>query len=488
MDRSPLTGAQRDRAAGVLVGQAAGDALGAPYEFQPARVNDEPVEMAGGGSFDWAPGEWTDDTSMAICIAEVSARGQDLRTDSAQDAVVERFITWAEEARDIGNQTSAVLRSTRVRAERSAQAASHAALQRFISSGSAGNGSLMRTSPVALAYLHDAPARREAARAISALTHPGEDAEDACQIWCDAIAHAVIHGSLDGVRLGVDALPTSRAALWHERLDEAERCRPHEIAHNGWVVAALQAAWSAIHHAHVDGAVDADRPETLARAIEAAVRCGSDTDTVAAIAGGLLGARWGLSAIPLRWQRLLHGWPGYRARDLIRLAMLTASAGRPDAQGWPGIARLDYSAYAGITALAIHPHDPHVILGGVDALRHLPDGVDAIVSLCRLGSAEHAPRGVRAADHVEVWLIDRSGGNQHTDFVLAQAVEAVAQLRAEGRRVLLHCVQAQSRTPAVAALYSVRHLGLSPEQALIDVCRTLPEAHPQREFVEVIHA
>jgi ADP-ribosylglycohydrolase len=467
------------------VGQAAGDALGAPYEFESARIHGEQVAMVGGGAFGWAVGEWTDDTSMAICIAEVSAQGIDLRDPAGLDEIVGRFVDWAGAARDIGNQTSAVLRSTRVRSERTGSAATQLAAEIFAQGGSAGNGSLMRTSPVALAYLHDPDGRRAAARAVSALTHPGEDAEDATQIWCDAIAHAVLHGTLDGVRLGVDSLPPARASLWHQRLDEAEAVQPHEIPHNGWVVAALQAAWSAIHHAHADIESVAD-PRTFASALEAAVRCGGDTDTVAAIAGGLLGARWGVTAIPLQWQRVLHGWPGYRTRDLISLGLLSATSGICDPQGWPKAEVFDYSSYSGIFALAEHPHDPDVVLGGVQSLRSLPDGVDAIVSLCRLGATEHAPAPVAPKDHVEVWLIDSAGGNQHTEFVLREAADAVAALRSEGKRVLLHCVQAQSRTPSVAALYSARHLGVDPQEAMTDVCHALPDAHPQREFLAAI--
>ena len=84
---------------------------------------------------------------------------------------------------------------------------------------------------------------------------------------------------------------------------------------------ALQAAWWAITHAAASG------PEHLQQALELAVRAGGDTDTTAAIAGGLLGARWGASAVPARWQQMLHGWPGYRTSDLIDLALATASGG-----------------------------------------------------------------------------------------------------------------------------------------------------------------
>jgi ADP-ribosylglycohydrolase len=88
-----LTSAELDRACGVLLGTAAGDALGAAYEFGPPRGPELEVAMVGGGSFGWEPGEWTDDTSMAIAIAEVAATGVDLREEEALDAIVTR---WGE--------------------------------------------------------------------------------------------------------------------------------------------------------------------------------------------------------------------------------------------------------------------------------------------------------------------------------------------------------------------------------------------------------
>ena len=89
-----LTTAQLDRAVGVLLGTAAGDALGAAYEFGPPRGPELEVAMVGGGSFGWEPGEWTDDTSMAIAIAEVAATGADLREEEALDAIVRRWHEW----------------------------------------------------------------------------------------------------------------------------------------------------------------------------------------------------------------------------------------------------------------------------------------------------------------------------------------------------------------------------------------------------------
>src|SRR6478736_1644312 len=105
------TTAQLDRAVGVLLGTAAGDALGAPYECGPPRGPKLEVAMVGGGSFGWEPGEWTDDTAMAIAIAEVAATGVDLREEEALDAIVRRWDEWMQTAKDVGIQTSNVLRT-----------------------------------------------------------------------------------------------------------------------------------------------------------------------------------------------------------------------------------------------------------------------------------------------------------------------------------------------------------------------------------------
>jgi ADP-ribosyl-[dinitrogen reductase] hydrolase len=86
-----LTAAQRDRACGALLGAAAGDALGAGYEFGPPLAPDAPVDMIGGGLGPFEPGEWTDDTSMAIPIAKKAATGADLRDEQAQDDIVESW-------------------------------------------------------------------------------------------------------------------------------------------------------------------------------------------------------------------------------------------------------------------------------------------------------------------------------------------------------------------------------------------------------------
>jgi len=307
-----------DRVRGVLLGTAAGDALGAPYEFQPPRGPELPVEMVGGGP--WEPGEWTDDTAMALAIAEVAAAGADLRDAAAQDAIVARWYEWSLGAKDVGIQTRHVLSAAghggAITAER-ARTAATAEHERTGRSG--GNGSLMRTAPVALAYLDDEDAMVAAARSISELTHYEADAGDAVILWCCAIRHAVLTTELD-VRIGLRHIDPEGRDVWVTRIEHAEGCRPADIPNNGWVVAAFQAAWSAI-------VGTAGRIDPLPAGLDAAVRAGFDTDTVAAIAGGLLGAAYGASVVPMEWRERLHGWPGIKANDLATLATTIAYRG-----------------------------------------------------------------------------------------------------------------------------------------------------------------
>jgi ADP-ribosylglycohydrolase len=181
----------------------------------------------------------------------------------------------------------------------------------------AGNGSLMRTAPVALAYLEDGreDALTDAAAQLSAMTHYDPEAGEACVLWCHIIRHAVRTGELDAAA-GLRYLRNGSRRVWAQRLDEAGRSRPADFTHNGWVVEALQSAWSAITTVPATG----EPAGHLRLALEAAVRGGRDADTVAAIAGGVLGAVHGASAVPARWREILHGWPGLNAGDLVALA------------------------------------------------------------------------------------------------------------------------------------------------------------------------
>lgn len=318
-----LTPAQLDRACGAVLGSAVGDALGAPYEFDGLRPGPDGPQMIGGGLGGFAPGEWTDDTTMAWAILDVAASGVDLRSDAGRTLVARHFRDWFESGpADIGVQTSAVLRAAGpdpTGATLTATAYDHyASTER-----SAGNGSLMRAAAVALPYLDDPQAVVDAARSMSALTHYDPRAQEACVLWSLAIRHAIVDGDLD-VRPGLAFLGDEAADYWTQRIDDAERSAPGHFNPNGWVVAAFQAAWSAITHTPAPE----DQPcNQFADGLVTAIRIGNDTDTVAAIAGALLGARWGASAVPARWSGILHGYPGLTGAQLVQAAHLAANGG-----------------------------------------------------------------------------------------------------------------------------------------------------------------
>lgn len=485
-DHAPLghhlpSGAELDRAAGALLGLATGDALGAPYEFSVPGPG-AAIELHAGGP--WELGEWTDDTAQAIGIAEVAADGR-LDPASDLDRVGQRFLDWyADGPKDVGISTAAVLRAADGDPARLRQAA--AAYFDRHPRGAAGNGSLMRTSPVALAHLGDDAGLAAAATAVSGLTHGDPLAAEACVLWCVAVDRAVRYRRLDGVHDGLGLLPSDRAAWWADRLAEAEARDPHAFGEgNGFVVTALQAAHAVITRTPVP----ADRPALhLQHALEEAVRIGHDTDTVAAIAGQVLGARWGASAIPWAWRRHLHGWPGLATDDLVRLGVMVARGGAPDAIGWPTVdslvewARDREPVPVCVPLEASGPDaDGGVLVGnllGIDEA--VSQRVDAIVSLCRVGRGD-VPTDVQ---HATFWLVDQVAeeANPNLRFVVEDAAGAVADLRHEGSRVFLHCVAGRSRTPTVAATYLADRDGTSRADALHRVRATLLDVHPNPRF------
>ncbi|MGP3991254.1 ADP-ribosylglycohydrolase family protein [Streptomyces sp. 3N207] len=300
-----------ERAIATVVGSAVGDALGAPFEFGPpgafsARFPEPGCggEMCGGGG--WEPGEATDDTQMAVLVAEslLQRGGLDLPD------IFARFQRWAAaEPKDIGLQTEDVLTN-------GMPWDLAAAIHFQINQRAAGNGSLMRASTSAVYFSRAGrSATMNAARRIAALTHGDRAAWEGT-----AVFHELIRLSLAGAD-PLCAIPdvldlvhpdhrqryaTVLAADWHP--DQATEF-------NG-------AVWPCL-----GSAVWALRSTTSFQdAIRAAIDVGGDTDTVAAVTGGLAGAYHGLEAIPARWTEPLHvplpgsGGRVLRLADLIDLA------------------------------------------------------------------------------------------------------------------------------------------------------------------------
>ncbi|GAB3488081.1 ADP-ribosylglycohydrolase family protein [Flexivirga lutea] len=471
-----LSATQKNRAAGVLLGQAIGDALGVPYEFKPA-IAAGTAQMIGGGLGPYSPGEWSDDTQMAICIAQVAATGADLSTYAGLDPIAKRFCEWRfRGASDIGNQTAAVISAANLMIGGAAMDASMSRydldtwadpFQRAAAdysakhSRAAGNGALMRNGIVGLTRLDDRKATAASARAVAALTHADPLVAASCVLHAEAVRVAILEGRLD-IRSGLDLLPQETRDQWSQWIDEAEREEPKCFKSNDFTVTALQAAWSAIFHTMPERPT----PDHVNDALQLAISIGHDTDTVAAIAGALLGARYGASGLRHDWRQRVHGWPGLHGHDLIRLALMTASAGigqpiRDDQ--WP----LSATTQQETRTLGVPlPADDGVILGTeADLPRASELGCDAVVSLSRIGSDNRRPTHV--ATHLEQWLIDSEepSANANLVWALHDAADAVSDLRRDGHTVLLHCARAEHRTPAVALLYVVKHQRKSREEA-----------------------
>ncbi|MFF3353751.1 ADP-ribosylglycohydrolase family protein [Streptomyces sp. NPDC002917] len=308
-------GGRQDRVVGAVVGSAVGDALGAPFEFGPAgvyttRFPEGVGAMCGGGG--WDPGEATDDTQMAVLVGEslLEQDGLDLAD------MFGRFRRWAAgEPKDIGLQTEYVLTS-------GDPWDLAAALHFQVDGRAAGNGSLMRAATSAVYFARaDGPeaaaraATMDAARRIAALTHGDRAAWEGT-----AVLHDLIRVALNGDD-PLTALPGALAAV-HD--DQRERWATVLAPgwHPGLATEFNGAVWPCL-----GTAVWALRTtRTFEAALAAAIDVGGDTDTVAAVTGGLAGAVHGRDAIPPHWTEPLHvPLPGYGGR-VLRTAELTALA------------------------------------------------------------------------------------------------------------------------------------------------------------------
>ena len=270
-----------DRCRGALLGLAVADALGAPLEFrspEEARAAvDGGLEMTGGGL--WAAGEWTDDTAMMLRLAESIAEHGLLDVDD----VARRYAAWvASGPKDVGVATAAALRGATSAEEARSQARSH--LER--TGSGAGNGTVMRAAPIGLAARTHEEATT-AARADAELTHGDPRAAEASACLCAALV-AVCDGEEPGAA-------ARRIARSPEVVDA--------LAADATELAALAAGraggacWTALGVAlHALTAID-----DYERGVLWAISLGRDTDTNAAVAGALLGARHGVESVPERW-------------------------------------------------------------------------------------------------------------------------------------------------------------------------------------------
>ncbi|WP_255683371.1 ADP-ribosylglycohydrolase family protein [Luteimonas sp. MHLX1A] len=280
----------KQRYLGSILGLACGDAIGGPVEFYRRGRFPEVTGMHGGGKFQLQPGEWTDDTAMALCLAEslLECGGVD-PLDQMQ-----RYWRWANDGRH----------STRPHAFGLGKTVA-AALGRFRRTGqplagssapnSAGNGSLMRLAPIAL-YFHSRPGELLAAAELSSrTTHAAETCLASCRYLVAAL-HAALAGAPDKDAVLAWAstldLPDEMLRIRERRFQDADIAT---ISGSGYVVDSLEAAlwcfWTT---------------ESLEAAVLQAANLGDDADTTAAICGQLAGAFYGAGAIPAPWLEALH--------------------------------------------------------------------------------------------------------------------------------------------------------------------------------------
>lgn len=438
-----------------------GDALGAPFEFGranafghrfPVRLLLDPSEMVGGGQ--WEAAEWTDDTQMALLVADSLLDRSGL--DEAD--LYSRFVEWCRSSpKDVGIQTRSVLASGRPWQS--------AASEHFARVGKgAGNGSLMRALPGALYFAGaDRAVSADAARRISALTHGDPAAGEGCVLY-----HELVRVALQGDN-PLDAMDDALALVKAEHRDQwtpyvAAGYDPlRDPMSNGAVWPALGAAVWALR-----------TTSTFDDALRAAIDLGNDTDTVACIAGGLAGAVYSIGAIPSRWTTYLHGQVIGRSDSGIGLAELQALArhlvkGRRSPSAPPPHEhsvepqRVDdevplYAAsYPGVAA---------ALKGG-----RLPKGA-LVISLSRTDAAVAAHR-----PHRQVWMLDQDGPgvNVAIDTVLSDVVATIDTALAVAQPVVVHCHGGRSRTGLVLRAWLLaRNPAMSVDQATAEMRRRWP--------------
>jgi ADP-ribosylglycohydrolase len=283
----------QNRFRGAMLGLAVGDAVGTTLEFKRPGSFAPITDMVGGGPFDLEPGQWTDDTSMALCLAESLVARQDF---DAHDQMT-RYVRWRRDGHmsctgtcfDVGITVSE-------------------ALGRFTRSGDpfagsedphkAGNGSLMRLAPVPLFYAFEPEAAIERSGESSRTTHAAPTAVDACRYYAGLIVGA-LKGTSKAALLAPRYAPVPGYWETHALAPEVDAIAagsfkhldPPAIQGTGYVVRSLEAALWAFYHA-----------DSFEEGCLLAANLGDDADTTAAIYGQLAGTYYGADGIPMAWR------------------------------------------------------------------------------------------------------------------------------------------------------------------------------------------
>ena len=276
-----------NKSQGSLLGLAIGDAVGTTAEFKPRGTCSPVTDMVGGGVFGLKKGQWTDDTSLALCLADslIACNGFDPKDQMA------RYLRWYKQGEnsvtgecfDIGMATANALRS--FQSTSNAYAGSTHEL-------SSGNGSLMRLAPVPIFYHDDLQKCVYYSHESSKTTHGSPDCLSACAYFGEVLYHA-LNGATDKDKL---LTPTSNYAFSPKVqavINGSFKTKIRdEIFGTGYVVDSLEASLWAFYHT-----------DNFKEAILQVVNLGDDADTTGAITGQIAGAYYGLDGIPSDWVR-----------------------------------------------------------------------------------------------------------------------------------------------------------------------------------------
>ncbi|MEG8234878.1 ADP-ribosylglycohydrolase family protein [Pseudomonas orientalis] len=273
-----------DRYRGSLLGLACGDAVGTTVEFMPRGTFSPVTDMVGGGPFNLQPGQWTDDTSMALCLAESLLRKEGF--DAADQ--MGRYLNWWKwgylsstgECFDIGMTVREALASFENNGE---------AFSGSTDPYSAGNGSMMRLAPVVLFYFPDLANVRRFSALSSRTTHAAQEAIECCLVLAEAMSRALSGVSKNEVLRLKDSAFSAPKVMAIARGEYRDKARA-DIKGSGYAVASLEAAFWCFEHT-----------TSFAEAVLAAANLGDDADTTAAIVGQLAGAHYGVHDIPIGW-------------------------------------------------------------------------------------------------------------------------------------------------------------------------------------------
>jgi ADP-ribosyl-[dinitrogen reductase] hydrolase len=442
LDPRSLTRRQLHAILGALVGTAIGDALGAPFEFDepgtyfrtfPTPVVSGTGELIGGGSFNWAPGEFTDDTQMALALAESLVDGK-----FDPETTWTHFKAWAETAHDIGNTTRVSLsNSDYITAAEEA----HAYLGQ-----SAGNGSVMRIVPIAIAGVRwGAPKTAKIARQQSDLTHYEEGASYGAAIVAELIRRIIISGSFDDSFVDIlDIVSGPQHDIYADMLSDQWNPTLPGYAGNGSVWTCIaQAIWCVRN------------TSSFEEAVTTAVNLGHDADTVAAVTGAIAGALYGIQQIPSRWTTYVNGSVRQPDGTIKKYTIGTLLDTAHRLLGLPPKRETPLESVIKPTML----HDAGIFASNMTGAPSA-DSSMGVISLCRTyGRLEHLPY------RREFYLIDKDARNTHLQSIVKDAVDSIEAFLREGREVLIHCHGGRSRTGLILKAWYMRHENVDHDAA-----------------------